>query len=78
MACEWPDNPSVLLVSTALEGMDDVSSIQRREKESETKSAILYPTIVKLYNNGMGGVDLIDQRTAAYQLNCKSSVRFYL
>ena len=78
MACEWLDNPSVLLVSTALEGMDDVSSIQRREKESETKSAILYPTIVKLYTNGMGGVDLIDQRTAAYRLNCKSSVRFYL
>ena len=58
MACEWLDNRSVLLVSTALEDMDDVSSIQRREKESETKSGIPYPTIVKLYNNGMGGVDL--------------------
>ena len=32
MAYKWMDNQSVLLVSTALEGMDDVSSVQRREK----------------------------------------------
>ena len=78
MACKWMDNRSVLLVSTALEGMVDVSSVQTREKGSTTKSAIPCPTVVKLYNNGMGGVDLMDQRTAAYQLDRKSSVRFYL
>ena len=32
MGCKWMDNCSVLLVSTALEGIDDVSSVQRREK----------------------------------------------
>ena len=31
-----------------------------------------------MYNQGMGGVDLIDQRTAAYHLDRKSRVRFYL
>ena len=71
------DNRSVLLVSTALEGMDDVSSVQMREKGSATKSAIPCPTAVKLYINSMGGVDP-DQQTAAYQLNRKSSVRLYL
>ena len=54
--------------------MDDVLSVQMREKGSTTKC----PTVVKLYNNGMGGVVLIDQQTAAYQLDHKSSVRFYL
>ena len=34
--------------------------------------------VVKLYNSGMGGVELMNQRTAAYHLDRKSSVRFYL
>ena len=78
MACKWMDNRSVLLLSSAIEGIDDVSSVQRREKGSATKSAIPCPTVVKLYNSGMGGVNLMDQRIAAYQLDRKSSVRFYL
>ena len=78
MACKWMDNQSALLVSTALEGMDDVSSVQRREKGSATKSAVPCPTVVKLCTNGMGRVDLLDLRIAAYQLDRKSSVRFYL
>ena len=43
-----------------------------------TKSSVPYPKVVKLYNNGMGGVALMDQRTAPYRLDQKSSVRFYL
>ena len=78
IVCKWMDNRPVLLVSTALEVMDDVLSVQMREKGSTTKSVIPCPTVVKLYNNGMGGVVLIDQQTAAYQLDHKSSVRFYL
>ena len=34
--------------------------------------------VIKMYNQGMGGVDLIDQRTAAYHLDRISRVRFYL
>ena len=30
-----------------------------------------------MYNQGMGGFDLIDQRTAAYHLDRKSRVRIY-
>ena len=67
LACKWMDNLSVLLVSTAPEGMDYVSSVQRSETGSATKSDIPCPAVVKLYNNGMGGVHLMDQRTAAYQ-----------
>ena len=78
MACKWMDNRYVLLVSTTLEGMYDVSSVQRRGKGSATKSSNPCPTVVKLYNNGMGQVDLMDQRTETYRLDRKSSVRFYL
>ena len=34
--------------------------------------------IVMLYNGSQGGVDRTDQRKAAYRLDRKSSVRFYL
>ena len=41
MACKFMDNQSVLLVSTALEGMDDVSSVQRTEKGSSINLLLL-------------------------------------
>ena len=77
MACKWMDNQSVLLLSSALEGMNDIS-VQRREKGSKTKYLVPCLTSVKLYNSSMGGVDLMDQCTAGYCLDWKSSVRFYL
>ena len=45
--------------------MNDILSVQRREKGSKTKSSVPYRKVVKLYNSGMGGVDLMDQRPAA-------------
>ena len=48
MACKWIDNRSVLLSSSALEGMNDKLSVQRRKKGSKTKSSILCPKFVKL------------------------------
>ena len=53
-------------------------SVQRREKGSKTRIAVSFSKIVKLYNSGMGGVDLMDQRTAAYRLDRKTSVKSYL
>ena len=78
MACKWMNNRSVLLLSSALERMNDKLSVQRREKGSKTKSSAPCPKVVKIYNSGMGGVDLMDQRTAAYRLDRKSSVKSYL
>ena len=78
MACKWMDNRSVLLLSSALEGMNDILSVQRREKSSKTKRLVPCPKVFKLYNSSMGWVDLMDQRTAAYHLDQKSSVRYYL
>ena len=79
MACKWVDNPSVLLLSSALEEeMNEILSVQRREKGLKANSSVPCPKVVKLYNSGMGVVDLMDQRTAAYCLERKSSIRFYL
>ena len=58
--------------------MNDILSAQRREKGSQSKSSVPCLKFVKLSNSAMGGVDPMDQRTAAYRLDRKSSVRFYL
>ena len=68
----------MLLLSSSLEGMNDILSVQRKEKGSKTKSSVPCPKVVKLYNSSMCGVDLMNQRTAAYRLDRKSSIRFYL
>ena len=58
--------------------MTDILSVQRREKGSKTKSLAPCPKVVKIYNSGMDGVGLMDQCTAAWRLDRKSSVSFYL
>ena len=62
MACKWMDNRSVLLLSTALEGLNDFSTVQQREKGYKSKSVFPCPKLVVLYNDGMRGVNLMVQR----------------
>ena len=61
----------MLFLSSALGGMNGILSVQRREKGSNTKSSVPCTKFVNIYNSGMDGVYLMDQRTAAF-------VRFYL
>ena len=61
-----------------IEGMQTKSLVQRRVKGSTAKVSVSCPDVIKLYNKGIDGVDLVDQRTAAYHLDRKSSIRFYL
>ena len=58
--------------------MNGILSVQRREKVSKTKSLVPCPKVVKLCNSSMGGVEVIDQCTAAYRLVRKSYLIFYL
>ena len=78
MTCRWIDNRSMLLLSSALDGMNGILSVQRREKGSKTKSLVPSPKVVKLCNSSMGRVEVMDQRTAAYRLVRKSYLTFYL
>ena len=66
----------MLLLWPALEGMNNILSAQRREKGSKTKSLVPCPEVAKLCNSSMGGVEVMDQRTAAYRMDRKSSVMF--
>ena len=76
--CKWFDRRSVLMLFSNIEGMSTTSTILCRQKGSASKILVPCPDVIKMYNQGIGGVDLIDQRTAAYHLDRKSRVRFYL
>ena len=76
---KWYDNRGVTLVRTCLEGCNQISSVSHRVKDKSAKIPVPCPAIVKEYNNSIDGVDLLDQRTAAYKLDRKlSSWRYYV
>ena len=51
----------------------------RQAEGSAKKTPMSCPNIlIKMHNASMGGVDVIDQKTTAYQLNRKSKFRFHL
>ena len=74
------DNKSVIMLSTSVDEFNTLATVQRRQKRSATaKSTFNCPTLVKLYNSGMGGMYyLLDQRVAACRLDRKSRCYFSL
>ena len=50
----------------------------RQTKGLATKTRISCPNIIKLYNNSMGGVDIVDQKTAAYRNDRKNQVNSHI
>ena len=48
------------------------------QKKSATKIQVPCPDVIKMHNKGMGVVELIAQGDAAYHLDWKSTIRFYL
>ena len=79
VAVKWFDNGGVTMVGTCLEEYNKVSTVTRRIKGQITKIPVPCPEIIKDYNSGMDGVDLLGQKTAAHKLDRKSSGgRYYL
>ena len=76
--CKWLDMRSVTMVFSNVEGMAATSTAPRRQNGSASKIQVPCPDVIKMYNKGMSGVDLTDQRAAAYHLDRKSTIRFYL
>ena len=70
VAVKWFDNCRVKMVGTCLEECNKVSTVTRRVKGQSTKIPLPCPENIKDYNSGMGGVDLLDQKTAAYKIIC--------
>ena len=75
ICCKWYNKP-VLFLETNV-GMSGVSN-KSLTKGSANKTPVSCPNITKLYNNGMSVADIMNQKTAAYRLTCKSKYCFYL
>ena len=79
IAVKWFDNRGVTIVGTWLEECDKISTVSRRVKGQSAKIPLPCPEIIKDYNYVMGGVDLLDQKTAVYKLDRMSCCgRYYL
>lgn len=74
--CKWFGNRSVAMLFNYVEGMTTKSTVLREQKESTSKVQILCPDVPKIYSQGMGGVDLVNQKTAAYNLNVNHQFAF--
>ena len=79
MWCVCRDKP-ILRLAANIDDTSGVSNAIRRAKVSVNKTPVSCPKFIKLYNNGMGGVDTVDQKskTATYRLDSKSKFHFYL
>lgn len=68
---KWQDNKSIHLGSNFVgAGIADV--VKRWNKKTKKYDQISRPEIVRLYNDGMGGVDSLDQFIAYYRVFIKS------
>ena len=60
LCCKWYDKKAVLLLATNIGGMDTCSAVQCRMKSLSSKNPKHFPSVVKMYNKGMGNVDPMD------------------
>ena len=76
---KWFHNRGVAKVGSCLEEFNKVSTITCIVKGQSAKTLATCPETFKDYDSCMGGVDLLDQKTTAYELDRKSSGgRYYL
>lgn len=73
---KWFDNKPVILASTYVSGTP-VETIKRFDKRQRAKIDIPCPSLIKLYNALMGGVDLMDMLVRLYISPLKTR-RWYL
>ena len=79
VAVKWFDNRGVTMVGTCLKECEKISTVSRRVKGQSAKMLAPCREIIKVYNSGMSCVDLLDQKIAAYKLDCQFSCgRYYL
>ena len=62
----WMDNSVVTLMSTST-GPYPLNQVDRWSKSEKKKVLVSQPAMIKLYNESMGGVDLIDSAIATYR-----------
>ena len=62
----WKDNKAVYMASN-IHGDDKSGTCQRFSREKRATIHVQMPTMVGKYNDGMGGVDLLDNLIACYR-----------
>ena len=79
VVCQCFNNKSVVMAGPNVKGTNTTATVLRRKKGQKAKISVPCPNIIKSYNANMGGVDILDQKTAAYRLDRKSACgRYYL
>lgn len=68
---KWQDNKSVHLASNFV-GIGESNTAKRWDKKQKKHIDVTRPEIVSQYNNGMGGVDLLDQLISYYRVFIRS------
>ena len=67
---KWRYNSVVTLLSNC-SGSFPLDSVERFSKAKKKKISVPRPQMIKLYNNAMGGVDLIDAAVVTYRIKFK-------
>ncbi|KAL3248169.1 hypothetical protein MRX96_056582 [Rhipicephalus microplus] len=70
-ACRWNDNAVVTVSSNHL-SHEPVESAKRFSRRSNKKVDIPQPHLIKKYNEGMGGVDVMDRLLGSYRPKLRS------
>ncbi|CAK9810683.1 PiggyBac transposable element-derived protein 3 [Anthophora plagiata] len=70
-AVKWYDNKAVHLMSTFCE-IEPIDIVKRWDKKMKKIIDVQRPNVVKMYNQHMGGVDLVDSLIALYRIKIRS------
>ena len=76
-AIKWIDNKAVYLLTNYLNPTSTMF-VKRRKKGSSTSANVKCPKAIKVYNTYMGGVDKLDQMQKTYELDVRSTKKYYL
>lgn len=75
-AVKWMDNKAVHLLST-ITSSEEMITVRRRQKGQKEKVSVPCPAMIRDYNNGMNGTDVMDQRTKPYSFDRRSPTKYY-
>ena len=65
---KWMDTKGVVLLST-IDSCVPTVNVKRRVKGQKEKVTVPCPVIVKAYNQGMKGTDVVDQLKVTYEID---------
>ena len=73
----WMDTKGVVLLST-IDSCVPTVNVKRRVKGQKEKVTVPCSIIVKAYNQGMKGIDVMDQLKVRYEIDRRCPRKFYL